>query len=140
MVEGFEIDAIHKEVRFRTSRSGGKGGQNVNKVETRVELLFEVGSSMVLSPEQQTRIFEVLRSRINKEGVLQISSSTKRTQLANKKEAIRLFIRLISGALEPEVERKPTKVPKGVREKRLNDKKRTGQKKAGRKKDFDDPA
>ena len=111
-----------KELKFSTSRSSGKGGQHVNKVETRVELAFDVQQSQLLDAEQKAIISEKLKSRINEKGLLKISSQAGRSQSGNKADALRKFCNLLEQALKVEVERKPTKVPKFIKVKRLKDK------------------
>ena len=120
------------ELRFEFSRSSGPGGQNVNKVETKVRLLFDLRGSRSLSPEQRTRIEARLATRITKAGVLHISSQRHRTREANRKAAIERFVGLISAALEEAEPRVRTNVPKAASKRRLESKRRRAQKKAMR--------
>jgi ribosome-associated protein len=117
-----EIDLLYTELSFKTSRSGGSGGQNVNKVSTKVLLEFDVMNSKVLDEIQRETIQEKLANKINSEGILQVVSQTERTQLKNKKIALEKFNLLITNCFLVRKERKATKVPKAFKEKRLNDK------------------
>jgi ribosome-associated protein len=117
-----DIDLLYTELSFKTSRSGGSGGQNVNKVSTKVLLEFDVMNSKVLDEIQREIIQEKLANKINSEGILQVVSQTERTQLKNKKIALEKFNLLITNCFLVRKERKATKVPKAVKEKRLNDK------------------
>jgi ribosome-associated protein len=117
-----DIHLLHTELSFKTSRSGGSGGQNVNKVSTKVLLEFDVVKSKVLDEIQRETIQAKLASKINSEGILQVVSQTERTQLKNKKIALEKFNLLITSCFLVRKERKATKVPKAVKEKRLNDK------------------
>lgn len=123
-----------KELTFRTSKSSGAGGQHVNKVETRVELLFDVNASEVLSGVEKHLVWENLANRINSEGILLLANDTERSQLRNKKLVISRFYELMTTALTPKPNRKLTKTPKAVERKRLATKKQTSEKKALRKK------
>jgi len=120
---------ISSEISFRTARSGGKGGQNVNKVETMVEGYFNVTQSALLTPEQKTLIQEKLANRINAEGVLQVRSQEARTQLANKQLVVKKMQELVHKALIVPKKRKASKPTKAMIEKRLQLKKRLSDKK-----------
>ena len=115
-----------REVHFRFARSGGPGGQNVNKVETRVELLFDVRNSVSLSDEQRTRILHQLRNAIDSDGVLHVSSQESRSQWKNRETAVEKFVALLRSALKPRKKRIKTKISKGAKVRRLETKKHRG--------------
>lgn len=121
------------EFRFSTSRSGGPGGQNVNKVSSKVELRFNVFNSNLLSTEEKEIIKFKLVNKINGEGDLILVSQTERSQLANKEKVIDKFYSILVKALTPIKKRKPTKPSKTSKEKRLAGKKINAEKKSLRK-------
>lgn len=114
------------ELKFQFARSGGKGGQNVNKVETKVELSFDVAGSPSLSDSQRRRLLETLGSRLDTSGVLRIVSQESRSQWKNREEAVRKFFTVIKKALTPRKKRIATKASHVAKEKRLDQKKRRG--------------
>ena len=118
------------ELRFEFARSSGPGGQNVNKVETKVRLLFDVGRSKSLAPAQRALIMERLSTRITKDEILHVSSQRHRSREANRRAVIDRFVELLADALEEDTPRVRTKVPKAARKQRLASKKRQSQKKA----------
>ena len=121
-----------KEVKFKTSRSGGKGGQNVNKVSSKVELNFDFNKSALLSDEQKVRLTLKLKNRMNTEGLLQIITEEERSQFLNKERSLDKLIELISHALHQPKLRKPTKPKKSAVEKRLKNKQQNAMKKISR--------
>ena len=118
---------LESEFTFKTSRSGGSGGQHVNKVSTKVELDFDVVNSKILTDEQKDIITNKLAARITVEGILQVICQTERSQLRNKIAAIAKFHELIDACFVVIKKRKVTKVSKAVKERRLLAKKRNAE-------------
>jgi ribosome-associated protein len=134
MEPAFDESALIAETTYKAVRSGGKGGQNVNKVSTKVELSFVVADSNVLTDEQKAMVFEKLMARINVDGVLKVTEEGDRSQLANKEEAYKKLIKLIKGALKKPKKRKPTKPSAASKEERIEGKKKRSSLKENRKK------
>ena len=128
-----DIEDFLPELVFCASRSSGPGGQNVNKVNTKVELRFDVMNSAVLSEEEKSIILTKLKGKINSDGILIITSQEDRSQLKNKETAISKFYTLVTRALTPPKPRRRTKPTAASRLRRLTEKKKTGEKKSLRK-------
>jgi ribosome-associated protein len=130
-IDGHTVVA-ENELVYRASRSGGPGGQNVNKVNTRITLLFDVRGSACLSDDQKGRIMGKLASRIDKQGVLRVVCQKHRTQEANRRAAAERLQQLLTEAVKPTLVRRKTEAPASARERRLSRKKRRGQVKRNR--------
>lgn len=126
--------AIKREISFKTSKSSGPGGQHVNKVSTKVELLFDIEQSIAFTPEEKARLLLKLQKRINKEGMLIIQSQSTRSQSKNKKDAEEKLYQTLESALIVPKRRKKTRPSKQVKEKRLKSKKINSMKKVNRRK------
>ncbi len=125
---------LSPEIKYHFSRSQGAGGQNVNKVNTKVNLSFNVRKSQILNEEEKERIIKNLGNRLTKAGVLRLSSQKGRTQMKNRLLVTQKFYDLIEDALREDPLRIPTKPTRGSKEKRLKNKKMQSQKKSERKK------
>ena len=133
----FSKEDLQKEVVYKTSRSGGKGGQNVNKVASKVELLFSIEGSLLFSDDEKQRLTEKLGGRLNKDGLVQIICDEERSQYLNKAKAIERLMNIFVRALAIQKPRKITKPGRQAKAKRLEEKKLNAAKKADRKSNFD---
>ncbi|HVR44830.1 MAG TPA: alternative ribosome rescue aminoacyl-tRNA hydrolase ArfB [Thermoanaerobaculia bacterium] len=119
-----------QELRYVASRSGGPGGQNVNKVNSRITLLFDVAASPTLDAAQKEKISARLRSRINRDGILQVSSQRHRDQGMNRAAALERFIELLRDAVTDAPPRRKTRTPRAAKRRRIEEKKKRGMLKA----------
>jgi ribosome-associated protein len=126
------------ELRFQFSRSGGPGGQHVNRSATQVELTFDVNGSPSLNEKQRTRILSQLKSYIDTRGILHLTSQTTRSQHRNRLEVIERFQQLLQRALHIPQRRRPTRPPPQAKEQRLSEKRRKGTIKEGRTRKWSD--
>jgi ribosome-associated protein len=133
--ESIQERDLSGEFIFSSSRSSGPGGQNVNKVNSRIELRFNLSGSALLTDDEKTKIQSALGNRINKEGFLILVSQSERSQLANKKKVTERFYKLLHKALVPVKKRKPTRPTLASRERRIESKKLQSRKKALRRLD-----
>ncbi|MDA3953713.1 MAG: alternative ribosome rescue aminoacyl-tRNA hydrolase ArfB [Bacteroidales bacterium] len=128
-------ELVLKELSFKATRSSGSGGQNVNKVSTKVELRFKIGESVLLTENDKDRVRIKLKNRISSEDILIIASDSERTQLGNKREVIEIFFDLLEKALKKPKKRVKTKPTKASKERRLKEKKIISDRKQSRKKE-----
>jgi ribosome-associated protein len=133
----FDKAGLQKEITYKTSRSGGKGGQNVNKVSSKVELLFSIADSTLFNDEEKALLNEKLQARTNKDGFVQVICDEERSQYLNKEKAVERLILLLTKALHKPKTRKATKVSKAVKAARLEAKRMNAEKKENRKKNFE---
>lgn len=125
---------LSPEIKYHFTRSQGAGGQNVNKVSTKVELTFNVRKSEILRDEEKEKIFQNLSNRLTKAGAIRLSSQKGRSQMKNRLLVTQKFYDLIENALREDPERIPTRPTRGSKEKRIKNKKILSQKKNDRKK------
>lgn len=130
----FDKDALLNELTFKAIRSSGAGGQHVNKVSSRIELIYNLDASSVFNEEQKELLQSKLQNRLTKEGVLILQCDESRSQHKNKELAIKRFLELIEKSLVVPKDRIPTKIPRAVVKKRLKSKRNLSDKKANRKK------
>ena len=129
-----DTQSLQKEIKYRSTRSSGSGGQHVNKVSTKVELAFDVQASKSLNDQEKALLNEKLSNRINSEGLLLLSDQSSRSQFLNRKKVYQRFLKLIQQALAPPTPRSGPPRLKPNRKKRLDHKKRLSEKKSNRKK------
>ena len=129
-----ETEKIVTELSFKAVRSSGAGGQNVNKVSSKVVLTFDVMNSVALDEEEKERVLKKLKSKLTLEGILILNCDEDRSQLKNKTIVTKRFLDILEKALMVPKKRKATKVPKSVVEKRLKDKSSVAEIKQNRKK------
>ena len=125
-------EQINKELVYKAIRSGGPGGQHVNKVSSKVQLTFDVRNSEGLNAKEKERLCSILSNQLSKQDVLRLSADDKRSQLQNRTIVTRRFFSLITDALKVKKKRKPSKPSKAAIEKRLKEKKIASQKKSNR--------
>jgi ribosome-associated protein len=131
------MSLLSGEIFYRTARSGGSGGQNVNKVETMAEAWWHVSSSKLYSEEDKALLKDKLQHRINKDGYLIIKCSETRSQLENKQIALRKLETLVTASLVRPKPRKASRPSKGAIERRLESKRKASERKEARRRDWD---
>ena len=131
-MKDIDITKILKEAKFNFSRSGGKGGQNVNKVETKAEIVFNIPESLTIMGEAKMTLLRKLKNKVDKEGNTRIYAQTERSQLGNRKKAVEKFTSLIKNALKREPIRIKTKEPVSSKLERLDMKRKISEKKKAR--------
>jgi ribosome-associated protein len=129
---------LQKEVTYKTSRSGGKGGQNVNKVSSKVELIFDINQSAVFTDDEKALLLSKLQSRLNRDGYLHVMCEEERSQYLNKEKVLEKLLHILTRALHQPKARKATKPSKAMIAARLANKKINAAKKENRKKNFED--
>jgi ribosome-associated protein len=129
-----DSEKILTELNFKAVRSSGAGGQNVNKVSSKVVLSFDLPNSSSLSEKEKNLVQEKLNSKLTTEGILILNCDEDRSQIKNKEIVTKRFLKLIQNALVVPKKRKPTKVPRSVIEKRIKEKRNTSETKQNRKK------
>ncbi len=127
-------EIINSELNFKAVRSSGAGGQNVNKVSSKMVLIFDVATSEGLNDEEKLLVQTKLKTKISQENLLILTCDEDRSQFKNKRIIIKRFFEILEKALVKPKVRKATKITKGANERRIQEKKKAGEIKAGRKK------
>mgnify|MGYP003613065794 FL=1 len=122
------------ELKFKAVRSSGAGGQNVNKVSSKVVLSFDLGNSLGLTHDEKELLLTKIATKLTQENILILTSEEDRSQLKNKEVVVKKFLKVIENGLKIPKQRKETKIPRAVKEKRLQEKKSTASIKENRKK------
>ncbi|WP_296316323.1 alternative ribosome rescue aminoacyl-tRNA hydrolase ArfB [Winogradskyella sp. UBA3174] len=128
-----DVHLLKSELTYKYVRSSGSGGQHVNKVSSKAELYFNLEDSNVFDDVQKEKLSEFFNNRLNKDGVVVITCDESRSQFRNKAIVTQRFINLIGEGLKEQKKRRPTKIPRSVKRKRLNNKRINSEKKAKRK-------
>jgi ribosome-associated protein len=128
-----DIEKVISELSFKAVRSSGAGGQNVNKVSSKVVLSFDLNNSESLSKEEKLFLLENLKTKLTSEGILILNCDEDRSQLKNKEIVTKRFLKILQNALIIPKERKPTRVPRSVIEKRIKEKRTNSEIKQNRK-------
>lgn len=128
-----DVALLKSELSYKYVRSSGSGGQHVNKVSSKAELYFNLEDSSVFNEVETLKLFEFLKNRLNKAGVVVLACDESRSQFRNKAIVTQRFIHLIKEALKEQKKRRPTRIPRSVKRKRLNNKSINSEKKANRK-------
>lgn len=128
-----DVALLKSEVSYKYVRSSGSGGQHVNKVSSKAELYFNLEDSSVFNEVETLKLFEFLKNRLNKGGVVVLACDESRSQFRNKAIVTQRFINLIEEGLKEQKKRRPTRIPRSVKRKRLNNKRVNSEKKANRK-------
>ena len=129
-----DVALLKTELIYKFVRSSGSGGQHVNKVSSKAELYFNLEASVVFNDDEKLKLSDFFKNRLNKDGILILTCDESRSQFRNKAIITQRFLELIEEGLKEEKERKPTKVPKSVKRKRLTNKRKNSEKKTNRKK------
>ena len=135
-LEDLTYENLRAELEMRTSRSGGSGGQHVNKTETRVTLRWNLKKSKLLNDEQKELLESRISGKLHSDGTLQVSSGAERSQSANRETAERRLMQIIQKGLMPEKKRKESRKPLSATKERLESKRIQGEKKAVRSRKF----
>ena len=128
-----DVALLKSELSYKYVRSSGSGGQHVNKVSSKAELYFNLQESSVFNEEQKQKLSEFLKNRLNKDGIVVLACDESRSQFRNKAIVTQRFINLIEEGLKKQKKRRPTRIPRSVKRKRLNNKRIQSEKKANRK-------